>query len=167
MLALLILFFLTTVGTTFFGYWAHKALHLKLVARFSQSHTVHHDKLYPINDFKSDSYRSAGKDSTVIFFAIASLPVLAIPCLLGLFGLLTWFQTVFVVALMLFVGWSHDYVHEAFHLNKHWLQTAPVVSKYFQKLEKLHYLHHVDDTKNFGILVFWWDMLFRTMKTDE
>lgn len=166
MLALLILFFLTTVSTTFFGYWAHKALHLKLVKRFSQSHTVHHDKLYPVNDFKSDKYRSAGKDSTVIFFAIASLPVLAIPCLLGLFGILTLFQSVFVVALMLFVGWSHDYVHEAFHLNTHWLQKAPVVSKYFQKLEKLHYLHHVDDTKNFGILVFWWDQVFRT-KTDE
>lgn len=167
MLTLLILLLVTTVVTTFFGYWAHKFLHLKLVARFSKSHEVHHDVLYPITDFKSDKYRSAGKDSTVIFFALASLPVLAIPCVLGLFGVLTLFQTVCVVACMLFIGWFHDYVHEAFHLNTHWFKKVPVVSNYFLKLEKMHYLHHVDDTKNFGILVFWWDQVFHTKKTDE
>jgi len=167
MLSLLIIFLLTIIGTTFFGYWGHKALHFKLVKKFSQSHTVHHDKLYPINDYKSDKYRSAGKDSTVIFFAFASLPVLAIPCLLGLLGALSLFQTIFAVALMLFIGWAHDYVHNAFHLNVHWLNKVPVVSNYFQKLGKLHYLHHVDDSKNFGIIVFWWDQVFRTMKTDE
>lgn len=167
MLALLFIFLVTTVGTTFFGYWAHKSLHLKLMSLFSKSHTVHHDKLYPLSDFKSDTYRSAGKDSTVIFFALASLPVLAIPLLLALFGVLTLFQALFSVSLMLFIGWLHDYVHEAFHLNKHWLQKAPFVSKYFATLEKLHYLHHVDETKNFGILTFVWDKLFKTMKTDE
>ncbi len=167
MLATLFIFLITIIGTTFFGYWAHKALHLKILSLFSKSHTVHHDKLYPVTDFKSDKYRSAGKDSTVIFFAIASLPVLAIPCVLGLFGVLSLAQTVFTLALMLFVGWSHDYVHAAFHLNKHWLNDVPVIKNYFQKLEKLHYLHHVDDTKNFGILTFIWDKLFSTMKENE
>ena len=167
MLALLLIFILTTIGTSFFGYWAHKSLHLKIMSFFSNSHKVHHDKLYPISDFKSDKYRSAGKDSTVIFFAFASLPVLAIPFLLSLFGVLSLFQALFSVAIMLFIGWAHDYVHTLFHLNTHWLQKVPFISKYYNKLEKLHYLHHVDDTKNFGILVFWWDQLFRTMKNNE
>lgn len=167
MLALLLVFLVTTVGTTFFGYWAHKSLHMKIMSFFSKSHSVHHDKLYPINDFKSEKYRSAGKDSTVIFFAVASLPVLAIPLLLSLLGILSLFQALFSIATMLFIGWAHDYIHSLFHLKTHWLQKVPVLVNYYNKLEKLHYLHHVDDSKNFGILTFVWDKLFKTMKTDE
>jgi len=167
MLALLVIFLLTSIGTTFFGYWAHKSLHLKLMSFFSKSHKVHHDKLYPLDDFKSDVYRSAGKDSTVIFFAFASIPVVAIPFILSFFGVLTLFQAFFSFGVMLGIGWLHDYIHAVFHLNSHWLQRVSFVSKYLEKLEKLHYLHHVDENKNFGILVFWWDQLFRTMKHDE
>lgn len=163
---LLIIFLVTVIGTTFFGYWAHKSLHLKLMSFFSKSHTVHHDQLYPITDFKSDKYRSAGKDSTVIFFAIASLPVLCIPSILSLFGIISLLEAFIAVLLMVFIGWLHDYVHEAFHIINHWMNGLPLVSKYFQKLEKLHYLHHVDATKNFGILTFVWDRLFHTMKTE-
>jgi len=167
MLVLLFIILFTFIGTTFFGYWAHKSLHMKVFKFFAKSHSVHHDVLYPITDYKSDKYRSAGKDSTVIFFAIASLPVLAIPCLLALFGVVSLFQMIVMLAVMLFTGWLHDYVHDTFHLNKHWIHNLPLINNYYQKLEKLHYLHHIDETKNFGILVFWWDKLFHTLKTDE
>jgi sterol desaturase/sphingolipid hydroxylase (fatty acid hydroxylase superfamily) len=165
MLSLLIIFLFTSVGTTFFGYWAHKSLHLKLMSYFSKSHKVHHDDLYPIDDFKSDKYRSAGKDSTVIFFVFASLPVLAIPLLLSFFGILTLFQSLFSVAIMLIIGWLHDYIHEVFHLNYHWLQKAPLVSKYLLNLEKFHFIHHKNEKKNYGILTYFWDKIFETYES--
>lgn len=157
---------LSLLGTTLFGYFAHKFLHYKFMGRFSKSHEVHHNELYPITDFKSDKYRGAGKDSTVIFFTITTIPIISSIILLMLVGILSLFQMLLTIATMLFFGWLHDYIHDAFHINNHWLNKIPLINKHFQRLENLHYLHHVDELKNFGIYTFIWDKIFRTFKNN-
>jgi len=120
----------------------------------------HHLILYPPEDYYSKTYRDAGSDSTTKFFVAISVPVVTVLILiLAMLGLPL---SVILLALyeVAFLGWLHDYVHDAFHISDHWL------SKYtfFKKLDVLHFNHHADMSKNFGIYVFHWDKVFKTFK---
>lgn len=155
---------LVFVGVTFFGYWVHKFLHQPWMGRFGESHMTHHLKLYPITDYISDVYRHAGKNSTVFFFAAAGIPLLAIPVLLWFIGILSLFTLIIVIAEMLCIGWLHNYIHDAFHINNHLLTRIPLVKTWFAKLSKLHFVHHEEMQKNLGIFLMSWDKLFKTYK---
>jgi len=163
MILWLLLFGAAVIITTCFGYWAHKFLHIGLMGVFSTSHKTHHEKLYPLNDYKSDIYRSAGKDSATIFFLIISLPLLAMPFVMMLFGILSLFSALFMTASMVFIGWVHDYTHDSFHINNHWLGRIPLFKSYYNYLERMHLIHHKDEMKNFGIITFFWDKIFGTL----
>lgn len=160
LLLTLVVFFVVTL----FGHIAHWSLHQKWMGRFAKSHMTHHLKLYPVDDFYSESYRSAGKDSTVIAFAFLSLPLLALPFVACFFGLLSFTYALVAAAEMLFLGWLHDYVHDSFHVTGHWLRKVPLVNMLHKDLERLHFFHHVDMKKNFGIVIFWWDKVFGSLK---
>ena len=125
---------------------------------------AHHLKMYPPSDMLSDTYRSAGKDSTVWIFAVLSLPVVAIPVVAWLFGLVSLSTAVIVLGEMLLFGWLHDHVHDSFHVRGHWLRRVPLLNKLHAKFEKLHFVHHVDMSKDFGIFFSLWDKLFGTFK---
>lgn len=148
-------------GITLFGYIVHWALHQSWAGFLNNSHMTHHLKLYPITDYTSDVYRSAGKDNTVKIFAFAALPILAIPILLCIFGMLSIFTAAFVLAEMLFLGFLHDQIHDSFHLNKSLWKYLPG----YKTWAKNHYNHHVDMQSNFGIFFFMWDRLFKTFKS--
>lgn len=125
---------------------------------------VHHLELYPPEDYLSEKYRSAGKDNTVITFTIAAIPMVAFPIVLGFFGLLAWPLVVVAIATELVIGFLNWYIHDSFHIKNHWLNRVPVVKDIFQEWNKLHYEHHVDMSKNYGIFVFYWDRIFKTFK---
>jgi sterol desaturase/sphingolipid hydroxylase (fatty acid hydroxylase superfamily) len=127
---------------------------------------THHEKLYPPTDMLSDEYRSAGKDSTVWIFAGLSLPVLAIPVVAYLFGIIGLVTALGVLGEMVLLGWLHDHVHDSFHVKGHWLRKVPLLNKLHARFEKLHYIHHVDMSKNFGIFFSLWDKLFKTLKSE-
>lgn len=148
---------------TLFGYVVHRLLHLPLMGVFHKSHMRHHI-LYPAEDYLSDKYRSAGKDSTFIFFAIASLPLLVIPVLfywLGIFSFQLFAFTIFVMSLL---GLAHNYLHNAFHIKNHWMHRFFLTKHIFNIWTNLHYFHHKEMDTNFGIFFFWWDKLFKTFK---
>lgn len=144
---------------TLFGYVVHRAIHRDDAARFNRSHMTHHEKLYPVSDYYSDSYRSAGKDTTFLTFAVASIPLLLCPAIAYKLSLLTGAQAIFVTIEALAVGFAHDYLHDAFHIRNHFLSKF----NWFQKMNGRHFRHHENMQSNFGIFSFFWDRIFGTL----
>ena len=143
---------------TFFGYIMHWALHQQWMGRFNKSHMTHHMTLYPPEKFSSEKYMHAGKDSTIIFFLIAGAPLLLAPLALFFLGYLSLFSSLILMAELGGLGLLNNYLHDSFHITEHFLSRFET----FRKLVDLHYVHHVDMNKNFGIFTFMWDKLFKT-----
>lgn len=162
MVAALLLIFSTFLVTSLFGYVAHWCLHQSWAGKFNASHMTHHLKLYPPEDFTSEVYRNAGKDSTPKFFAIAALPLILAPFVLWFFGIFSLSSVIVVLAMEAVMGFLHDYLHDSFHIKNHWLTRTPLLNVIFGRWIQLHYLHHVDMGKNFGIFAFHWDRIFKT-----
>lgn len=120
---------------------------------------AHHLKMYPPSNFSSDVYRGTGKDSSLIFFIIALIPLII---LLIIIGLLINYVPAMIAGIVTLVlnGLLHNYIHDSFHINKSWVRRFSS----FQRLEKLHYIHHANMRKNFGIFTFYWDRLFGSFK---
>jgi lathosterol oxidase len=152
---ILTLFWLVLTGiiTTFYGYWVHWALHQKFTGKYNRSHMTHHLKLYPPTDFMSDVYRDPGKDNTVIIFTAASLPLLCAPAVLYFLGACGLITAVLMFVEMLVIGLMNDRIHDAFHINNHWMNKVPG----FAGTKDLHFIHHVNMKANFGIFYFFWD----------
>lgn len=148
--------------TTLFGHTVHWALHQQWTGAVHQSHMTHHLKLYPPSDYTSVEYRDAGKDSTPKFFLISAIPLIAAPIVLWVIGLLPLTLMITTLLMEALMGFLHNYLHDAFHISKHWLYGIPFVGVWFGRLVSLHYLHHVNMSKNFGIFTFHWDKFFGT-----
>jgi sterol desaturase/sphingolipid hydroxylase (fatty acid hydroxylase superfamily) len=155
---ILISFFVSTL----FGYVVHWALHQTWTGKLNRSHMTHHLTLYPPDDYQSDVYRYAGKDNTVRIFAVFAIPIVLCPIVLGVLGILPLTLVVVAITMMALMSVSHNYLHDAFHIRNHFLARIPVVKDIFAGWNHLHYLHHVDMSKNYGIFLFHWDHVFRT-----
>jgi len=162
MLAIFITALVAFFVSSLFGYVVHRSLHQPLTGRLNQKHMTHHLILYPPSDYTSDQYRNAGVDNTVKIFALAAIPLVAIPILLGVFGVLPISLVITSLIVMGIMGFLHDYIHDSFHIRNHFLTKIPVVRDIFAYWNRLHYLHHVDMQKNFGIFLFHWDHVFKT-----
>lgn len=159
---LMALFTLVTafVLVNIFGYVTHKSLHQTWTGKLNRAHMTHHLKLYPATDYYSDVYRDPGRDNTVIIFGALSIPLLLLPIILHLYGVLSLTLMLLTLGEMLILGWLHDYIHDAFHITNHWLNRFGL----FKKWNGLHYHHHVDMGTNYGIFTFFLDKLFGTFK---
>lgn len=157
-LTALVAFFVSSL----FGYVVHRSLHQTWAGRLNQSHMAHHLTLYPATDYLSETYRSAGKNNTVKIFAIAAMPVVLTPILLGIFHILPLSLVITAIVVMALMSFLHDYLHDSFHIRDHFLTRVPGLRVIFAYWNRLHYLHHVDMQKNFGIFLFHWDHIFKT-----
>ena len=144
------------------GYVVHWAMHQPWSGALYRSHMDHHQVRYPASNLYSvGRYRSSGLASGWLTFT----PLIALTgaVILGILGILLrvdgWVHLV-VLGLLVVLGWAHGYVHDAFHVSDHGLGRFA----WFQRLRILHEPHHVDMTKNLGILWFGWDRLFRTFQ---
>lgn len=158
MIAVTLTSIIVFLGITFFGHWSHYMLHQPWSGKLYKAHMTHHFKLYPPEDYVSDVYRDPGKDNTVYIFLALSSPLFLIP--IGLY-LLGWISLgIFILAIieMLFIGYLHDRIHDAFHIRKNIWRYLP----WFRKWDELHYTHHINVQSNFGIFTFHWDKLFGT-----
>lgn len=162
MVAILITALVAFFISSLFGYAVHRALHQSWTGRLNVKHMTHHLTLYPPTNYKSEAYRSAGSDNTVITFTIAALPLVAAPIILGIFGILPLPLVITVLIVMGLMGYLHDYIHDSFHIQNHFLSRAPGFRNIFAYWNRLHFLHHVDMQKNFGIFLFHWDHVFKT-----
>lgn len=154
---LVIVYFITTL----FGYIVHWCFHQSWAGKIRQSHLTHHN-LYSGKDYLSESYRDAGKDNTFRLFVIPSILLFALPIVLYFLHIMPLYLVIISVIEMLFIGWLHNYLHDAFHVSNHWLNKINCIKFIFDALSHAHYVHHSDMSKNFGICTFVWDRLFHT-----
>lgn len=162
MMSIVLAILITLVASTLFGHVVHWSLHQSWMGRFNTAHMTHHLKLYPPGDYSSDEYRSAGKDASTRFFAVAALPLILAPLILLLVGFISWPVALVILFVEGAIGFLHNYMHDAFHINNHWLNKIPVINRSFDRWNKIHYIHHIDMSKNYGIFTFFWDRLFGT-----
>lgn len=162
MIGILITAVIAFFVTSLFGYVVHRSLHQPWTGHLNKKHMTHHLVLYPPSDYVSDKYRNAGADNTVITFVFASIPMVGIPITLGIFGILPLPEVITALVVMIGLGLLHNYIHDAFHIENHFLGRLPGLRNIFAYWNRLHYLHHVDMQKNFGIFLFHWDHVFRT-----
>lgn len=162
MMTFLILLLSFTV-ISLFSYFGHWLLHQPWAGRISKSHLMHH-KLYPPSDFYSFRYRHAGKDSATIFFTIASIPLILLPIILAIFNIIPVSLMLLILGLEGLIGFLHNYLHDAIHIQDHWLSNVPVIGNLFKGFIYLHYLHHVDMRCNYELFYFYWDKAFKTFR---
>jgi sterol desaturase/sphingolipid hydroxylase (fatty acid hydroxylase superfamily) len=162
MLSIFLTLLISYIFISFFGYLAHWALHQKWMGFFNIAHMTHHLKMYPPEDYTSDVYRHAGKDSTPRYFIGLVSPLIIGPIILGILGVLPFSVVAVILGMEAALGFLHNYIHDTFHINNHWMNRIPVLRDIFHKWNRLHYLHHVDMRKNYGIFLFHWDRILGT-----
>lgn len=158
LLNILLIFLDSGFLSTFLGYWIHRALHQSWAGWFHTAHMNHHQVQYPPLDFLSEKYRSAGKHSTVLLFLIAFSPLIIGVLALGFLGFLPLYLVLAINGSLAFWGLMHDYWHDEFHLSKTRYSNIAL----FRRDQDLHFIHHLDIGKNYGIIWFAWDHLFGT-----
>lgn len=145
----------------FTGYFVHWLMHKGKLKSIAEAHSTHHE-LYPVDDFTSKEYRSAGKDDSTFVFVpmiLLALAILFIP---------VWFifKSLWIfplpILLGIIIGWLNGYMHECFHIADH-----PLIKfKWFRNLKQLHLVHHFNPTKNMGIIWFVPDKLFNSFQKE-
>jgi sterol desaturase/sphingolipid hydroxylase (fatty acid hydroxylase superfamily) len=59
-----------------------------------------------------------------------------------------------------FAIWWHVYLHRQYHIRNVWWERFA----WFQRKRRLHFLHHQKSHKNYAIVEYFWDRLFRTLE---
>jgi len=158
LLTILISFFISSL----FGYVVHRSLHQSWTGKLNRSHMTHHLTLYPPSDYLSEKYRDAGKDNTFFIFAIAAIPIVALPIILYFLKVISLMLAIIALIVMAIMSFLHSYLHDSFHIKNHFLTRLPIIKVVFAYWNHLHYLHHVNMQKNFGIFLFHWDHIFKS-----
>lgn len=149
---------LSAFCTTALGWMVHWAIHKPWSGWFYRAHMNHHQIQYPPTNFFSTSYRSAGADGTTLPFLLVASPLIILLILAGWYGLLT-LGTLLTIALgTAGIGIAHDRIHESLHSTQSWLEKWNL----FQMWRKLHFVHHLNMSTNYGIFFFLLDKLFGT-----
>jgi hypothetical protein len=148
------------VIASFFGHVVHWLLHQRWTGIMHRAHMEHHLELYPPGHLTSDKYKAAKwyHRGPLLF-----TPPLII--ILGAAGGLLWWAgaphwVVWVLgACLVGFGLVNDYFHDSFHVRKHRLNRY----KWYKRLRRIHFVHHHQMGKNFGIFWFGWDQIFGTI----
>lgn len=143
---------------TFLGYVFHWMFHQEWSGIFYRKHKNHHEKQYPETDLISDVYREAGADNTTFLFLGVFSPIIIGTILLMVFGVVGKIFGGVILFEMVVIGLINAYLHDSFHLNKSIWHKWPA----FDRLRKLHFIHHHNQSKNFGIFSFVWDRMFKS-----
>ena len=143
------------------GYFVHRLMHSKLFMGLAKIHKIHH-LLYTTNDFESETYRSAGKDTSSFVF----VPIITIAIMLLCIGMLifhSWWIYPIILAEGIIVGYLNDRLHDYFHITNHWLNKY----HWFRVIKQLHWNHHDNPEVNHGIIWFIPDKIFGTFKNEN
>lgn len=147
---------ITFIVGEFLGYAIHRLTHKFVNSGLHRRHMTHHLKFYPRGRLVSVAYLYAKQDSfTVLFLPI--ILILIATCWL-VFPLYLWIT---VSVSMLLDGLLNDYIHKCVHLQRTWLMRF----KWFKTLRTLHFLHHRQMDRNYGIYQLFLDKLFKTYTT--
>lgn len=151
------------VFSEFVGYWVHKVLHSGKIVWLSESHMVHHMKIYPPSRLRTEKYinpphaKFAGVGlEWAIPILLVLIPTVIILNVVGL-GFIT--IASFIISALVWAGLFLSWMHDQFHLKK-----SRFKGRWFKKARKLHDIHHLDMDSNLGITFFWFDRIFGTLR---
>jgi len=161
MLSALLVGLVTYLLTSLLGYIVHWAIHQRWAGKAYKAHRAHHVDLYPPGKLISDEYRDAGAQSTIYTFLLAFTPFILLPIVLWLCGVFTFVSALTAILAMGLVGLLNDIIHDSYHVKRHWL--SRVIPGY-DRMRQLHFVHHVNMKRNFGIYSFIWDKVFKTYR---
>lgn len=153
------LFLATWMIGTLAGWTGHWALHQPWAGRFFKAHLTHH-RLYPPKSLQSEQYREPGRDDTTLLLAPLIIGAVMAWLLVLTFLGVSWIETLCLIVLGAVVGLLHEWLHQAFHLETHWLDRF----RWFKVLRDLHFEHHRSARVNLGVIWFGWDRLFKTFR---
>lgn len=148
---------LSLLGSELIGYLYHRLAHEPGTALY-HAHMRHHLEAYPHTDFMSvERYRDTGTSSFTIWFIPVFLLFVSVQFLLLPMPLF-WFA----LATTCFSAAMNIYVHDAVHVS-----SMSMDSGWFKWARLRHFVHHRNMKRNFGIWMFLFDRLFRTLKEPE
>lgn len=146
-LLLLLVAFLTWFGGLCMQAWLHKRIGHRPHIGFAAIHRIHdgsHHSLYSQERYEDSEYDTRELSVTSTF----AIPVIA------LLALAAWLlpMDILLTALITIAScfWFQAHVHEHFHLRQSYLLRY----RWFRRWKALHRVHHLDKTKNFGLVSF-------------
>jgi sterol desaturase/sphingolipid hydroxylase (fatty acid hydroxylase superfamily) len=157
-----LLLFLTPLLILILAHCFHWLFHQECSGIFYRVHTKHHT-LYTPEDFVSDTYRSPGGDSTIFLFGALFSPFIFSVIAITAFGIVPLWVGIGMMIEMALIALLNDRIHDSFHLTKSVWHRWPG----YQKLFRLHFLHHQNEQKNFGIITFIGDRIFGTFSKEK
>lgn len=153
MIAAVLWFLASAIFVDLAGYWLHRWAH-RPGSPLHRAHMTHHVVNYPPKAFFSTRYKSARSDSLALWLAPFFLAYSAVILLVGAPHPWAMISGAAVVAILSSV--AHDLTHI----------TGSILWRYgrLSGIAVRHHLHHFKMGRNFGILVPWWDGIFRTRR---
>ena len=133
------------------GYLLHRWAH-RPSSPLHRAHMTHHVENYPARSFFSKSYRTSGSDSLVLWFAPFGILYVALVLLLGL---------PHPVAILLggaATAVTSSIIHDLSHIKNSVVWRLPIL----KTMGRWHRIHHSKMNRNFGIILTFWDRIFRT-----
>ena len=144
-----------------FGHGIHWMLHQRWAGPAYRGHMEHHLELYPPSSLTSKAYKPAKwYHRGPVLFTPGFVIILAATW--GLTSVLTmplWVTVTFGVVMLVY-GFGNDWIHDSFHITDHWLNRYA----WYGRLRELHYIHHRNMRRNFGIANFTWDRVLGTFR---
>ena len=145
----------------FIAYFWHRIIsHSDFIYNLHLIHGIHHQDskdLDPLDSLDSD-------DLYDDFIQIKACLIIFEVCL-GLFiSIFPMFQRIgLITAIVAFVMFTWEWwIHTAYHDETHWLNTF----EWFKQAKNLHFIHHEDTNRNFGIITHIYDIVFQTYDID-
>lgn len=157
------------------GYFLHRLLHSHRIKYLSQSHMIHHLRLYgPKMPQVAKDYKSAVMGRMSIF-NIGMEWYLGVFALMLFYSLIAWLidfplylTIIFIVVNLTWAKTAFDYMHDAMHIEDFWMIKNHYFAKWFLYLRGKHQIHHmdIDDigrmNSNYGICFFVVDRIMGT-----
>lgn len=160
MIMVILVTVVSLVLSNFLGYWIHRALHQKWAGPFYRAHMQHHLELYPADKLTSSTYRNAHWYNRGPFLFTPPFLVIVLTAI-GIAQLLhaPMWTVIDIACIFIVFGFVNDWIHDSFHLEKHFLQKL----RYYRLIRIAHLFHHVNMDKNYGIVSYEWDKIFKTI----
>ena len=129
------------------------------MGKMTVSHTIHHEKLYPPDDYLSEEYRNVSLWNRPYWYYAPPAILTSVLC----FMLLPWYVAAVLTVELVLVAWLNDYMHCAIHIKGHRLERYD----WFLKMRDLHFGHHLDEKVNIGIFSSLMDRMLGTLEPTQ
>ncbi len=137
----------------------HRLLHDPRAGELFRLHRLHHAKLYPASRLLTAHYEGEGGSLQQISLALGALVILLLSALCGT-SAKTVCACACVFTLLLAGGnWFHHALHRS--------PTRMERFAWFRRMREYHFVHHLEQNKNFGIIEYGFDGLTDSWKSQR